>query len=226
MSVAKCPACTSDPRRAHTAEELKDFHPKAFLIRGADGEKIPVDDFYFNSKARCRRIWLDPLPSVARQIYARLESATMGYKQELAVKTVKLSDGSITQVSLKPSDVIRDCKISPRDFRRGMSDLERAGLAERRAIDGSSIRKGQIELYSWYEPRSDDRTEGEKKRRAHASIPDWFPSVEEAPALRSSENVRESSSRPHLRLRAPSFLNGFWRYRAASKMAKKRRSRY
>ena len=64
---------------------------KPFDIQGADGSTIQVQagEYYFNTKARCKRMMLNSLSADARRVYACLELATMGFQQELAVTMEK-----------------------------------------------------------------------------------------------------------------------------------------
>ena len=147
----------------------KETAARPFVIRGAADERIevPAGEYYFNTKARARRMMLNSLSADARRVYACLELATMGYQQELAVT---LERGR--QRPLTPADVSDQTGLSRQHVRAGLRELETAGLAERRAQDGGHLRKGQVLLYCWATPRRP----GEKNcSRAQLQFPQWFP---------------------------------------------------
>lgn len=147
-----------------------------FLIKGAGDQPIPTPagEFYGNTKPRARRMMQNPLSNQARRIYACLELATMGYQQELAVKTTRGRNGRPEQQPLTPSDIANETGLSRQHVRRGLAELERAGLAERRPADGNTLRKGQVRLYSWAIPRK----EVARKVAARGyNFPAWFPPV-------------------------------------------------
>lgn len=146
----------------------------AFKIQAGDGTNILVPDgeYYFNTKARGRRMMLNSLSSDARRVYACLELATMGFQQELAVT---MDRGE--QRPLTPTDVGQQTGLSRQNVRRGFEELEDAGLALRKASDGGALRKGSVLLYSWAVPRTPKK---EDCSRARLQLPDWFPESWEA----------------------------------------------
>lgn len=141
----------------------------AFGIEGGDGQAIAIKpgDFYFNTKARCRRLMLNHLTSEARQVYAYLEISTMGFQQELAVT---MHGGKMRSVT--PSDIAAATGLSKQNVRRALAELEDEGLVERRSTDGGPLRNGKIEIYSWAVPRPPKEKKGS---RARLPFPDWFP---------------------------------------------------
>jgi hypothetical protein len=140
-----------------------------FRIEGAGGSAILVryGDFYFNTKSRCRRMMLNSLSAEARQVYACLELATMGFQQEVAV----VMDGGKKRL-LTRCDIAEQTGLHEAHARRGLVELELAGLAERRPIEGGDLVKGNIEIYSWAEPHQ--AKEPKRDPRA-APIPGWMP---------------------------------------------------
>ena len=135
---------------------------------GAEGEvRVPNGEWYINTKARGRRMMANSLSSDARRVYACLELATMGWQQELAVI---MDDGKTRP--LTPGDIAKQTGLSRQHVRRGIEDLENAGLAERRAPDGGALRKGQVLLYSWALPR---QPKEEDCSHARLQFPSWFP---------------------------------------------------
>jgi len=108
------------------------------------------------------------LSSEARQVYACLELATMGFQQELAVV---MERGQRRPVS--PDDISVQTALSRQHVRRALAELEDEGLAERRADDDGGLRKGHVEIYSWAVPR-ERKCKLDCSHRA-ATIPDWFP---------------------------------------------------
>jgi len=146
----------------------------AFKLKAGDGTNIlvPDGDYYFNTKARGRRMMANSLSSDARRVYACLELATMGFQQELAV-TMERGE----QRPLTPTDVLQHTGLSRQNVRRGFEELEDAGLARRQAPDGGALRKGNVLLYSWALPREPKK---EDCSRARLQLPDWFPDSWEA----------------------------------------------
>jgi biotin operon repressor len=140
-----------------------------FKLRAGDGTELLVPDgeYYFNTKARGRRMMLNSLSSDARRVYACLELATMGFQQELAV-TMERGE----QRPLTPTDIGQQTGLSRQNVRRGFEELEDAGLALRQALDGGALRKGHVLLYSWAVPRQPKK---EDCSRARLQLPDWFP---------------------------------------------------
>jgi DNA-binding MarR family transcriptional regulator len=143
---------------------------KPFIITGADGKDLPIParEYYFNTKDRIRRMMQNSLSSEARQVYACLELATMGFQQELAVV---MERGQRRPVS--PDDISVQTALSRQHVRRALAELEDEGLAERRADDDGGLRKGHVEIYSWAVPR-ERKCKLDCSHRA-ATIPDWFP---------------------------------------------------
>jgi hypothetical protein len=141
----------------------------SFQITSGDGEPIdiPAGEYYFNTKARARRMMLNSLSSDARRVYACLELATMGFQQELAVK---IERGR--KVPLTPADIVHQTELSKQNARRGMAELEVQGLAKRVATDGGDLRNGHILIYSWAEPHEKCK---EKGSHARLPLPEWFP---------------------------------------------------
>jgi len=140
-----------------------------FKIKSADGQTITIPDgeYYFNTKARARRMMLNSLSSEARQVYACLELATMGFQQELAVT---MENGKLRP--LARHDIARKTALSEPHVRRGLVELESQGLAQRRSTDGGPLYKGKVEIYSWAEPRNPQREKGSQRA---APIPEWVP---------------------------------------------------
>jgi hypothetical protein len=68
---------------------------RPFKITGADGERIdiPAGEYYFNTKARARRMMLNFLSPEARRVYACMELATMGFQQELSSRWGEANSG-------------------------------------------------------------------------------------------------------------------------------------
>jgi hypothetical protein len=140
-----------------------------FKIKAADGTTLEIadGDFYFNTKARARRMCLNSLSSDARRVYACLELATMSWKQELAVIMEAGEKRPLT-----PNDIRLQTGLLKQHVTRGLVELEDAGLAERRAPDGGALRKGNVLIYSWAVPREPKK---ENSNRARLLFPDWFP---------------------------------------------------
>ena len=141
----------------------------SFKLKAADGTNIAIPDgeYYFNTKARSRRMMANSLSSDARRVYACLELATMGFQQELAV-TMERGE----QRPLTPTDIQRQTGLLKQCVTRGLVELEDAGLALRKAPDGGALRKGQVLIYSWAVPREPKE---ENSKRARLLFPDWFP---------------------------------------------------
>lgn len=108
------------------------------------------------------------LSSDARRVYACLELATMGFKQEECVVAI----GKNETRPLTPTDICHQTGLSRQNARRAFQELDDAGLAERRAADGGALRKGQVLLYSWAVPREPKKQDCS---RARLQFPDWFP---------------------------------------------------
>lgn len=142
---------------------------RPLLIKGADGKTLEVKpgDYYMSVKARPRRLMFDSLSTDARRVYACLELATMGYRQELAVIT---ENG--TQRPLTPNDISKLTGLSRQNVRRALVELERAGFANRVADDGKDLRHGHVWIYSWAYPRKVEKREEITPARG---LPAWFP---------------------------------------------------
>lgn len=143
----------------------------AFVIMSADGSPLPVPagEYYFNPKARTKRMMTNHLSTDARRVYACLELATMGFRQELAVV---LEDRR--QRPLTPCDIVAQTGLVRQNVRRALAELEAEGLAARVARDGGDLRRGQVLIYSWAVPRpgiagAEDRMDDDPY------FPDWLP---------------------------------------------------
>jgi hypothetical protein len=143
---------------------------ESFEIQGADGHPIhiPAGEFYFNSKARCRRMMLNSLSADARRVYACLELATMGFQREDAVV---MERGKIRPMT--PGDVANQTGLDKQRVRAGLEELENEGLAKRESDDGNPLRKGHVRLYSWVEPHPTRPNIKEVARAGY--FPSWFP---------------------------------------------------
>ena len=142
---------------------------KPFNIKGAYGETIAIGggEYYFNTKARCRRMMQDSLSPEDRRVHACLELHTMGFRQELAV----IKEGG-KERPLTPSDIARQTGISNQNARRSLVNVENAGLAKRVSDDGGPLRQGHVFIYSWAVPR-EPKTKTSSQRAT--TFPDWFP---------------------------------------------------
>src|ERR1035441_1943820 len=122
---------------------------KSLRIKGADGKPVEIKpgEYYMSVKARARRMMLNSLSTDARRVYACLELATMGYRQELAVT---MDEGK--RRPLTPNDISKKTGLSKQNVRRALAELERAGLAKRVADDGKDLRHGHIRIYCWADP--------------------------------------------------------------------------
>ena len=140
-----------------------------FRIKGADGRTIEVKygEYYFNTKARGRRMMQNSLSGHARQVYACLELATMGFLQELAV----IRENGKTR-ELAPIDISKQTGLSDQNVRRALAELEDAGLAKRESDDGGPLRHGHVRIYSWAEPWPPAKPD---KLVARDYFPEWFP---------------------------------------------------
>jgi DNA-binding transcriptional ArsR family regulator len=141
-----------------------------FKLKAADGTVIEVPDgeYYFNTKARGRRMMGNSLSADARRVYACLELATMGWQQELAV----IMEGG-KQRPLTPTDVRQQTGLRKQHVSRALAELEDAGLAKRESDDNKPLQKGHIQIYSWAVPRS--AYLAYRGNRARLPFPDWFP---------------------------------------------------
>ena len=158
---------------------------ESFQIKGADGKQvsIPAGEYYFNSKARCRRMMLNSLSSDARRVYACLELGTMGFQQELAVVQIAKDK----QRPLGPLDIREQTGLLRQNVRRGLEELEKAGLAQRVAVDGGPLQKGKVLLYSWAVPQKQAEKFGNRARLPNpAWDPDRFPGLENPSHLRKT----------------------------------------
>lgn len=141
----------------------------SFKLKAADGTNIAIPDgeYYFNTKARGRRMMLNSLSSDARRVYACLELATMGFQQELAVTMERGKTRPLT-----PTDIREQTGLLRQCVTRALVELEDAGLAARKSPDGGALRKGQVLIYSWAVPQSPKK---EHCKRARLQFPAWFP---------------------------------------------------
>jgi MarR family len=142
----------------------------SFTITGADGEKlqIPAGDYYFNTKARCRRLMQNSLSSDARRVYACLEAATMFWKRELALA----NNGQ----PLTPTDIVEQTGLIKQHVTAALRELEEQGLAERRSDDGGELRRGHILIYSWAVPQPPQEEDSNcAQLQSSLQFPDWFP---------------------------------------------------
>jgi hypothetical protein len=143
---------------------------KPFVIKASDESDLPVaaGEYYFNTKARARRMMEVCLTSDAQRVYACLELHTMGFQQEMAVM---MEHGR--QIPLTPVVICRETGLSKQNVRRALAELEEWGLAERQAADGGALRNGQIQIYSWASPRPEKcKPKGSQDR---LPFPKWFP---------------------------------------------------
>jgi len=180
----------------NTPAELSIERSGGYLINGADGPvEVPRGKYYFNTKARCRRMMENHLSSEARRVYACLELATMSFQQELAVLMTK--EGIRP---MRPSDIVEQTGLSKQNVRRALENLEHEGLAERRGADNGPLQKGKVELYSWAVPRG---SQGKNGSHAQLPIPYWFPQSWEPlrpliNKLRLEISIEEESVRDYL----------------------------
>ena len=152
---------------------------KPFKMRGAGGStiEVPAGEYYFNTKACCRRMMLDSLSSVSRQVYACLEMHSKGYRKELAVT---MENGK--QRRLTVSHIAAETKLDTGTIRRALRELEAAGLVERRAINPERpMVKGNVGIYCFASPHKVEAPKIEGTRALNC--PTWFP--EDWEALRS-----------------------------------------
>jgi hypothetical protein len=77
------------------------------------------------------------------------------------------------QRPLTPADICRQTGLSRQHLRRGLDELERAGLAKRVADDGNRLRRGHVRIYSWAKPRWTGKPENVAARGY--KLPGWFP---------------------------------------------------
>lgn len=144
-----------------------------FKIKAADGAifEVPDKEYYFNTKARARRMMFNSLSSDARRVYACLELATMGWQQELAV----IMDAGEKR-PLTPGDIRQQTGLLKQNVTRGLAELEDAGLAQRVSDDKRALRNGHIQIYSWAVPRpACVEGQGNHARLPSSSLPPWFP---------------------------------------------------
>jgi predicted transcriptional regulator len=140
----------------------------SFKIQGSEGPiEVLAGSYYFNTKDRCRRMMLNHLSSGARQVYACLELATMGWQRELAMVKTKHAVRPMTT-----GDIAGECGLDQGLVRRFLDELQDAGLAERRAKNGKGLHKGNVQIYSWAEPRVPEK---EKRGRARPLFLRWIP---------------------------------------------------
>lgn len=139
------------------------FSSNSFYITAADGSTIPIPagEYYFNTKARSRRMMKNSLSNTARRVYACLELMTMGWKQELAV----VSKG----VNATREDISEYTGIAVQHVSAALAELHAQGLAECRE---STTDKRKVEIYSWATPRA---VEVQNPNVATFVIPEWVP---------------------------------------------------
>lgn len=142
----------------------------SFTITGAEGlaVQIPAGEYYFNTKARCRRLMQNSLSSDARRVYACLEAATMFWKRELALA----NNGQ----PLTPTDIVEQTGLIKQHVTAALRELEEQGLAERRSDDGGELRRGHILIYSWAIPQPPQEEDSNcAQLQSSLQFPDWFP---------------------------------------------------
>lgn len=154
------PSFTSTATSSRTTSDSSNGSAKSFQITGADGAKIEIQpgEYYFNSKARCRRMMQNSLSSEARQVHACLELATMGFRRELAM--VK------EERPIRPIEIADQTGLQKQNVSRALTELEEQGLAMRRSVDG------KVEIYSWAVPKPATKEPG---NRARLPIPSYIP---------------------------------------------------
>lgn len=142
-------------------------------FRNAEGQPvtIPKGRWYINPKARAERLLLNSLSSDARRVYACLELHSIAYHQEECV----IDEGKRRR-PLTPADVRAKTKLTKQGVYRALIELERAGLAERRATDAGGLRNGRVKLICFLEPRETAAHHHLENARPSAVWPDWFPS--------------------------------------------------
>jgi DNA-binding Lrp family transcriptional regulator len=100
----------------------------------------------------------------------------MAFRQELCVK---YHGGK--KVLFTPTDIAEETGLSKQHVRRSLEELENQGLAERKPINGKSLTKGNVAIYSWAEPRTPREQNSSHPR---LPFPDWFsPSLQPLRAL-------------------------------------------
>ena len=166
---------------------------------GADGEvRVPNGEWYVNTKARTARMMKNGLSRGARQVYACLELATMGFDREKALvwEKVRTKEGT-TKLIERPqtnADIAGLSGLDESDTSKFFKELCVEGLAEaREIIEGKGLHKGNIQLYSWAQPREPKKEESWVRA---PTIPDWFPSEDPAlQPLRTALSRRRSWSK-------------------------------
>ena len=166
---------------------------------GADGEvRVPNGEWYINTKARTARMMKNGLSRGARQVYACLELATMGFDREKALvwEKVRTKEGT-TKLIERPqtnADIAGLSGLDESDTSKFFKELCVEGLAEaREIIEGKGLHKGNIQLYSWAQPREPKKEESWVRA---PTIPDWFPSEDPAlQPLRTALSRRRSWSK-------------------------------
>ena len=148
---------------------------RPFKLRGSDGNtiQVPPGEFYFNTKACCRRMMLNSLTGPARQVYACVELHAKGYRREICV--IK-ENGRIRRLTV--SDIGGETKLDPGTVRRALRELEAAGLVERKAINPERpLIKGNVGIYCHAFPQAVKTPPIEGTRALN--IPLWFPESDE-----------------------------------------------
>jgi predicted transcriptional regulator len=163
----------------------------------ADGSPLPIGagEYYFNPKARTKRMMQSQLSTEARRVYACLELATMGFRQELAVI---LEDRR--QRPLTPTDIAAQTGMAKQNVRRALAELEAEGLAARVAAGGTgqNLSRGNVHIYSWAVPRSASATE-DRPAEEERYFPDWLPEslIPVAKRLRIKFSPGDASARDY-----------------------------
>jgi hypothetical protein len=146
-------------------------------ILGIDGEQIELGKgkWYINPKAGCERRTMDALSRLEHRMYARIESCSMGWGQQLAVILDPRGDLKVKGRHcrrLTAADISRIDEIDDADIRRGLTGLEEKGVIQRRAINGGDLHKGNVEIYFLAKPLP-PKEDGFRVRAP--GIPDWVP---------------------------------------------------
>jgi hypothetical protein len=155
-------------------------------ILGIDGEQIELGKgkWYINPKAGCERRTTDAFSRLEHRVYARIESCSMGWGQQLAVILDPRGDLKVKGRPcrrLTTTDIARMDDIDDGDARGTVAGLEEKGVIKRRAINGGDLHKGNVEIYFLAKPLPPK--EAETGVRAPC-IPEWVPdAVKPAVAL-------------------------------------------
>lgn len=142
-------------------------------IKGADGGTVEIraGRWYQQPKTRPERLMLDStLSADARRVLDCLELHSIAYGQEACF----VQEAGKKRRDLTPADVSTETGLTKQRVCRGMAELEHAGAAARRSVDGGSLRKGKVRLVCFAEPREHPPEDGAGKRE-RPLWPDWFP---------------------------------------------------